>query len=104
MAARTVSMTRGAGGRRGGAGGQAGLLQRHQVAGEVAAVHGRDVGRLQHAQIGEVVPVEEVPAVAAHPLECPEDLLEALDHVTGADEAEIARRHDREELEPDVGG
>ena len=39
------------------------------MAGEVAAVDRRDVGRLEHPQLGEVVPVEEVAAEAAHPLE-----------------------------------
>ena len=47
---------------------QAGLLQRDQVSGEVSAVHRRDVRWIEHAQIVEVVPVEEVAAKATQAL------------------------------------
>ena len=49
-----------------------------QMPGQVAAVHGRDVRRLEHAQVPQVVPVVEVAAEAPHPLERPEHELEPL--------------------------
>ena len=80
------------------------LPQGDQVAGKVAAVHGRDVGRLQHREVAQVVPVVEVPAEAAQLFERLEDAGEPLDHLPGRDEAEVARAPDREQLQPDVGG
>src|SRR5688500_18805797 len=41
-------------------------------------------------------------AVAAHPLESPENLLEPVYHGLEGDEAEVARGDDRHELKPDV--
>ena len=55
---------------------EAGLPQRDEVAGEVAAVHRGDVRRLEHAQVVQVVPVVEVAAEAAHPLQRAERQLE----------------------------
>ena len=55
---------------------EARLAERDQVAGEVAAVHRRDVGRLQHAEIAQIVPVVEVAAEAPHPLERPKGELQ----------------------------
>jgi hypothetical protein len=81
---------------------QARLPQRDQVAGEVAAVHRRDVGRLEDAEPLELVPVVEVPAEAAHPLEGAEGALEPRRHLLDRDEPELGGGRDRDQLEADV--
>src|SRR5688500_918597 len=45
------------------------LLEREQMSGEVAAGDSRDVRRLEHSEIAEVVPVVEVAAVPTHSLQ-----------------------------------
>ncbi len=45
------------------------LLQRDEVAGQVAAVDSRYVRRLQHLQRREVVPVEEMTPITVHLLQ-----------------------------------
>ena len=47
----------------------AGLRHGDQMPGEISAVHRRDIGRVQHAQVAGVVPVVEVAAKARHPLD-----------------------------------
>ena len=69
----------------------AGVGQRDQVAGQVAAVHGRDVARLQRAQVGRVVPVVEMAAEALQPRHRGERRLQPLDRVGQPDPAEIVR-------------
>ena len=73
------------------------------MARKVAAVHRRDVARLENTQLVKVVPVEEVAVEAAHSLQRAEDFLHAIDHVRARDESEVHRAHRREKLKPDVG-
>ncbi len=82
---------------------KAGLLQSDQMPGEVSAVHRRDVGRLEYAQIVKVVPVVEMSPIPAHSLERAENPLESFDRSFEIDEFQIVRYHHRETLEPDVG-
>ena len=53
--------------------------QRQQVAGQVAAVDGRDVGRRQRRQRARVVPVVEVPAIALQRQQRVEGRLQPID-------------------------
>ena len=53
--------------------------QRQQIAGEVAAVDGRDVGGRQRRERARVVPVVEVAAVALHPQQRVEGRLEPVE-------------------------
>ena len=82
----------------------AGLLERDQMSGKVPAIHRRDVRRLEHPQLVQIVPVEEMSVKTPHPLQRPEHLLHAVDHVRPRDEAEVDRADGREKLESDVGG
>ena len=81
---------------------QARLPDADEMAGEVAAVDRGDVRRLEHAQLVQLVPVEEVAAEAPHPLERLEHPFEPRGHVLERDEAEVVRTDDGEELEADV--
>ena len=74
----------------------------NEVTAKIAAVDGGDVGRFEHAQIVQIVPVVEMAPKAAHALEGAQGQLEAPRHVLGGDEAEIARAHGRQQLKPDV--
>ena len=80
------------------------LREREQMAGEVAAVHGRDVARLERAQLARVVPVVEVAAEALQARQRRERRLEPLHRVEEAEPAEVAGRDHRQQIEPDVGG
>ena len=83
---------------------EAGLPQRDEVPGEVAAVHRRDVGRLEHAQVAEVVPVVEVPPEAPHAARASGRRAPAGGVISSSgDEAEVPRAHRRQELQADVG-
>ena len=81
---------------------QARLLQRDQVASHVAAVHGADVGRFQHAQFVQVVPIVKVPFVAPEQLEGGESTFEAKRQLRRGDQTEIVRAHGGEQLQPDI--
>src|SRR5687768_1765632 len=73
----------------------AALLQSNQVPREVAAVDRRYVCWLQHLELAQVVPVEEVSLVSPHALERPENFLDPVDHVGSCYESEIDRTHRR---------
>src|SRR6476620_3144972 len=71
---------------------------------EIPAVYGRDVRRLKDVESLELVPVEEVALMSAHPVERLEHLLEALDHLPARQQAEIVRARYGKQLKPDVRG
>jgi hypothetical protein len=79
-----------------------GVGERDQVAREIAAVDGRDVFRLQRAQILGGIPVEEVAAEALQLVQRRERRLQPLDGLERAAPAEIARRDARQQIEPDI--
>ena len=83
---------------------EARLAQRHQVAGQVAAVHGADVRRIQHVQVGEAVPVVEMSAIPAHGGQRRERAFQSPGHVRGGDQPEVVCADGREQLQPDVRG
>jgi len=83
--------------------GATGVGQRDQVSGEVAAVHRRDVARLEGTQIARVVPVEEMAAKPLQPLHRREGRLEALHRLGGADPAELAGSSRRQEQQTEIG-
>ena len=58
--------------------------QRHQRAGQVAAVHGRDVARGERRQADRVVPVEQVALVALERLDGGERVLDPVRELAGA--------------------
>ena len=80
------------------------LLQSDQMSGEISAVDRRDVRRLQHSQLVQVVPVEEVSVEPSHPLQRPEHFFYAIDHVRSRDEAEIGRADCGQKLKTDIRG
>ena len=79
------------------------LGERQQVSGEIAAVNGRDILGIQRAQIVRIIPVVEMPAKPFHPVERRKARLEAIERVQAADPTELARRHDRQEIQADIG-
>ncbi len=81
-----------------------GIAERDQVACQIAAVHGRDVFRLQRAQILGAVPVVEMAAEALQPVHRGEGRLELLDGGKRAAPSEIARGDDGKQIEADIGG
>ncbi len=80
-----------------------GLLQRHEAAEQVTAIHGREVRRLERAKRPGVVPVVEVAVVAVEPIERLEGLFQPPDHRPQAEETEVIGRHGGEQVKADVG-
>ncbi len=77
--------------------------QGQQMAGEVAAVHCRDVPRRQRLQRLRVVPVVEVPPVPLQPVHRAQGARRALDELPGGKVAEVVGRQIRQQGQPDVG-
>src|SRR5262249_24369851 len=78
------------------------LLQRNQACQQVAAVHRRDVGRLQWLQRVGQVPVVEVPVKALQLVERVEGFFEPIEQCSQAEIAEIVGRERREKGQPHV--
>ena len=76
--------------------------QRHQVPGEVSAVHRGDIKRRQRRERACVVPVVEVPLVALHGVHRIECVRRALEELAGRDVAEVAGAEVGEQSEPHV--
>ena len=83
---------------------RAGIGERDQVAGEIAAVDRRDIRRIERAKIARVVPIVEVAAEPLQPFHRGERRFEALDRLERADPAEVARGDRRQKIEADIGG
>ena len=82
----------------------AGVGEHEQVAGEVAAVDGRDIGRIEHLPVEGAVPVEEVPLEARERLHGRDRRFQPLDGLGRAGPAEVAGRDRGEQIESHVGG
>lgn len=82
----------------------AGIGECDQVAGEIAAVDGGDVGGVEHAQVLRIVPVEEVPLKPFEFLHGAESGFQPLDGLSEAGPAEVASGDGGKQIEPDVGG
>ncbi len=78
--------------------------ERKQVAGQVSAIHGGDVERLQRLEGLRVVPVEEMSAMPFQPVQGVKGLAGAVGKLAGRDVAEIVGRQIRQQGEPDIGG
>ena len=79
------------------------VRQRDQVPGQIAAVDGGYVSRVERAQIARVVPIVEMSAEALQPAHRRERRLEPIDRPVGSDPAEIARADDGKEIEAEIG-
>ena len=80
----------------------AGIGQGEQVAGEIATVDRRHVRRVEMAQVACVVPVVQVPAEPLQARDGHERRLQPLHHLQRADPTEVASRHGRQQVHPDV--
>jgi hypothetical protein len=81
----------------------AGVRDRNEVGGEVAAVHRRDVARLERPQVLGRIPVVEVTATAFEPLHRAERRFQALDQLQRTDPAEVPRADGRQQVEAEIG-
>src|SRR5208283_5427230 len=81
----------------------AGVGERNQMPGEIAAVDCRYVSRLEGPKISRVVPVEEVTANALHATHRGERRLQTIDRLTGSDPTQLTRANDRKQIEADIG-
>ena len=70
----------------------------------VSAVDRADVGRLEHAEILQLIPVEEVPLVALQGVQRAERTFQPLDELSRREESEIVRADRGQQLQSDVGG
>ncbi|MNF43877.1 hypothetical protein D3C84_249780 [compost metagenome] len=75
-----------------------------QVAGQVAAVHRRDIGRLQGEQAAGVVPVEEVTLETGQTLHHGQGGFQPREGGAAPGPAKIIGRQGGEQIEPHVGG
>jgi len=82
----------------------AGIGEGDQVAGEIAAVHGRDIGWFQRAHVLGGVPVEEVAAVSLQPAHAVQRRLHSLECLQRAGPAEITCGDGRKQIQAHVGG
>jgi hypothetical protein len=80
-----------------------GRRQRDEAAGEIAAVDGRHVPRLERAQRRRLDPVEEVTAMPRQLRERPEDGFDTLADFRQPDPAELVRSDGRHDVHADVG-
>ena len=74
-----------------------------QVAAQVAAVDGRDVGRQQWGEGLDVDPVQDVAAVARQPVQRVQRVRAALQQCGGGDPAKLARAGQGQQVQADVG-
>ena len=74
-----------------------------QRGGVVAAVDRRHVLRQQRHQVLRVVPVQEMAFEVLEPIDRGQRRFEPLDERVGVDEAEVVRRHRRQQAHRDVG-
>ena len=81
----------------------AGLGHGQQQASQVAAVHRRDIGRLQHFQCAGVVPVEQMAVVLGQFFDAVERGFEPPHQLAGADPAELAGAAHGQQVQADVG-
>ena len=81
----------------------AGVGQRDQVAGQVAAVDRGDIGRIERAQIARVVPIVEMAAEAREVAHGGERRLQPLGRLGGSHPTEIAGRRRGEEIQAEIG-
>ena len=76
----------------------AGVCQGDQVPGEVAAVHGGDVSRLERSPLASFVPVVEVATEALQTFHRLESRFETVDEVHRAEPAEVAGGDRRQQI------
>ena len=76
--------------------------QRHECAGEVSAVDGRDIGGRKRCQSEGVVPVQQVTLEAFQALDGRERGVGPVSQFIGADETKVVGRERREQRHPDV--
>jgi hypothetical protein len=81
-----------------------GLRHRQQVAGEVAAVYGGDIGRQQHLQRARFIPVEQVALVLGQGFHRVQRGGQPSGHFGAGDPAEFARAGHGHQVQADVGG
>ncbi len=79
------------------------VRQRDQVSGQIAAVDGGHVSRVERAQIARVVPIVEVSAEALQAAHRRKRRLEPFDRLVGPDPAEVASADDGKEIEAEIG-
>ena len=77
--------------------------QRDEVPGQIAAIDRGDVARVERAQVGRVVPVVEMPPETRELCHLRKRRLQPVDHLRGADPAEVAGADDGEQIEADIG-
>jgi hypothetical protein len=81
----------------------ASLRQGEEMPREIPTVDGRDVERVERAEVPRVVPVEEVIVEPAHGGHRLQGRLEPLHHVRDPDPAEVVGDHRAQEIQPHVG-
>ena len=74
-----------------------------EVAGQIAAVDGRHIERVQRRQRPGFVPVVEMAAIGLQLLDRGDGGFQPLGRVGEPDPAEIARRQDRQQVDADIG-
>ena len=79
------------------------VRQYEQMAGQIAAVHRRDVRRFEPVQVARVVPVVQVAAEALQANDSRERRLQTLHHLERPDPTEVTSRHGRQQVHPDIG-
>ena len=79
------------------------LGERDKRRGEVAAVDGRDITRMQWRQGDGVVPIQEMPLVSLEALERQQRGVHPLDEILGRQIPEIVRGERRQQAHADVG-
>ena len=81
----------------------AGVGERDEMSGEIAAVDRRDILRVEGAEAFRIVPIVEMAAISLELRHRRHRRLEPLDRVERARPAEIVRARRREEIEAEIG-
>ena len=82
----------------------AGVAEGDQVSGQIPAIHGRHVLRLQGPKVTCVVPIVDVAVEALEPAHRRQGRLQPLHGIERAQPAKVAGRHNGQQVEPEVGG
>ena len=82
----------------------AGVGQCDQVAGQIAAVHRRDIGRVENPAVSRVVPVVEMPLYPRQRLHRAKGRGDPAGRLTQADPAEIAGCDSGQKIKPHICG
>ena len=72
------------------------------MSGEIPAIDGRDIFRVQRTQLARVIPIVKMSAVALEAFHCSERRLQPIHGIMRSQPAKVARRDNGQKIEPHI--